>query len=415
MRKLIPISGSQLLVLVLITQALAGGYAIPYQSAKAVGLGNALTASVTDPSAVYSNPGALSEVEGSQILASLSYVNVVSSVTNSGRKSANTQDDHFIPTLFASHHLANTDITLGIGLYAPFGLATSYDSAEFTRFAAVGSELRTFYVTPAFAWRVHPTVSFGLGLSFIHSSALFSRALFLGPGTEGTIKITGTDQSYAVNVGVLLKPHERLKLGLSLRGGTELEFDGARVRVVTPAGARQKARAKGTEIPLPPVVSVGIDWQIDRDWSLYFVHDFTHWSEFRNLKARFTPALLGGALPGLAIEQNWKNTSTLRFGTSYRIHENWVLRGGVVLDESPIPGQTLGPSIPGADTLTLNSGLGWQWRDWKADVGYAAIFSKSRRVNNTVLEANGASTLTPGHDKYATFDNFISVSIGYRF
>jgi long-chain fatty acid transport protein len=160
---------------------------------------------------------------------------------------------------------------------------------------------------------------------------------------------------------------------------------------------------------------VGLHYDIDSDWSVDFVHDFTHWSEFKHLKARFAPSLLGGALPGILLRQKWKDTSTFRFGTSYRINETWTLRGGLVLDESPIPGQTLGPSIPGADTLTLNSGLGWQWRGWTVDIGYAAIFSKSRRVNNSVLEANGASTLTPGRDKYATFDNFVSVSIGYKF
>jgi len=85
---------SALLILTFTARALAGGYAIPYQSAKAVGLGNALTAGVEDPSAVYINPGALSEVEDTQILATLNYVNVVSSVTNSGRKSINRADDH---------------------------------------------------------------------------------------------------------------------------------------------------------------------------------------------------------------------------------------------------------------------------------------------------------------------------------
>ncbi len=48
--------------------ALAGGYAIPHQTAKAVGLSNAVTAGVNDPSAVYVNPAALTEIEGNQVL-----------------------------------------------------------------------------------------------------------------------------------------------------------------------------------------------------------------------------------------------------------------------------------------------------------------------------------------------------------
>jgi long-chain fatty acid transport protein len=311
--------------------------------------------------------------------------------------------------------MPGTDLTFGIGLYTPFGLATAYGRSDLTRFAATRSELRLFYITPTIAWRIHPSLSVGLGLSFIHSSALFSRALLLGPGTEGKLKITGGDNTYSATAGLLFKPVERMKFGLTFRGGAELDFGGAHVKLINAAGIAEKARAQGTQIPLPSVISVGLHYDIDSDWSVDFVHDFTHWSEFQHLKARFAPSLLGGALPGIFLKQKWKDTSTFRFGTSYRINETWTLRGGLVLDESPIPAQTLGPSIPGADSLTLNSGLGWQWRSWRIDIGYAAVFSKSRRVNNSVLEANGASNLTPGRDKYATFDNFVSVSIGYKF
>ena len=40
-----------------------GGFMIPPQTARALSLGNAVTAGVNDPSAVYHNPAALGEVE----------------------------------------------------------------------------------------------------------------------------------------------------------------------------------------------------------------------------------------------------------------------------------------------------------------------------------------------------------------
>ena len=51
-----------------IGDAHAGGYMIPHQTARGVGLSNAMTAGVNDPSAVYYNPAALSEVEGTNLL-----------------------------------------------------------------------------------------------------------------------------------------------------------------------------------------------------------------------------------------------------------------------------------------------------------------------------------------------------------
>lgn len=400
-----------------IADAFAGGYAIPHQTARAVALSNAVTAGVDDPSAVYANPAALTEIRGNQILGGLNYINVVNSVTNGDRRSTNKHDDNFIPTLFANYHIPSSDLTAGIGLYTPFGLATSYADDTFTRFGAVRSELKTLYVTPAVAWRVNPSLSVGGGLSFVHSSALFTRALFLGPGVpDGRIRLTDTDDGYTYNLGLLYKPHEKIKFGLTYRGRVDLDFDTGRVKVADNTGAVSTGRSRGTQIPLPPVISLGINWQITPAWSTEFVYDYTRWSEFPHLKARFNRAFLGGALTGLFIQESWKNTNTLRLGTAYRLNENFELRGGIAVDETPIPVRTLGPSIPGADILTLNAGIGYQWKSVGIDLGYMAVFYKTRRVQNNVLEAdNLANTVAPGHDKYQTFNNFVSLHLRYRF
>lgn len=395
--------------------AIGGGYAVPYQSAKALSLGNAVTAGVNDPSAVYSNPAALSEIEGNQIMGGAQYINVVSSVKNSGRNSRNQHDDNFIPTLFANYHIPATDVTLGLGLYTPFGLATSYKPASFTRFGAVRSKLKLSFMTPALAWRPVESLTIGGGFSLVHSSALFSRALFLGAGSEGKIRLAGTDNGYAYNLGMLFKPDEQWRFGLSYRGRVDLRYDTADVKVVGSTGVLETGRSKGTLLPLPPVISAGVNWRIHPNWDLEFVYDYTHWSEFKHLRANFTPTFLGGTLKGLFIEERWKDTHTFRIGSNYRLDANWSARAGMVLDESPIPASTLGPSIPGADTLTFNAGLGYRWNNWKVDFGYAAIFYKKRSVKNNVLEASGASTLTPGRDQYSTFDNFVSMTLGYQF
>lgn len=404
------------LLVIAIGDVIAGGYAIPPQTARAVGLANAVTAGVDDPSAVYANPAALTEIQGNQVLGGLNYINSVNSVTNGGRRSTNKHDDNFIPTLFGNYHIPGTALTAGLGLYTPFGLATSYADNSFTRFGAIRSELKSLYVTPTLAWRVNPLLSVGGGISFVHSSALFTRALFLGPGTEGHLRLADTDNGYTYTLGVLVKPHGRVKLGFNYRGRVDLNFDTAQVKVGDAMGAVSTARSKGTQIPLPPVISLGIQWLISPDWAVEFDYNYTHWSEFRHLKARFNPALLGGTLGGLFVEELWKDAHTLRLGTSYRLNQQFELRGGVILDETPIPGRTLSPSIPGANLLGLNAGLGYTWNNLAIDVGYMAVFYETRKVLNNVLEAdNLANTVAPGRDKYQTFNNFVSLHLSYRF
>jgi long-chain fatty acid transport protein len=421
------IAFSLLFLLWTASEATAGGYAIPPQTAREAAMGGTDTAGIDTPSAVYANPAALTNIDGNQILGGLTYINTVSGIKNSGVKSRNLHDDDFLPNLFANYHIPDSRITLGIGSYAPFGLATSYKPDSFTRFAAIRSELKTIFVTPAIAWKPFPYLSVGGGVSFVHSSALLSRAIFFGPFGDGRIRVTNTDDGYAYNLGVLVRPMDQLQLGLTFRSNVNLRFDSADVKFIdAPAtgGLLTQTKASAIQIPLPRVINFGLHWQVNPQWGLEFEYNFTHWSEFGHLKANFSSPLpgLGGLAPinGFFIPQNWKDTSIVRIGTSYRLNKSLELRGGIGLDETPIPASTLSPVIPGADYLTVTGGIGYTWQKLTIDLGYMAVFYKSRRVNNNVLETGGdPSSLpfpgAPGADKYQTFQNLLGAHLRYRF
>lgn len=419
-------------------QVLAGGYIIPHQTARGVGLSNAMTAGVNDASAVYYNPAALGEVDGNNLLLGGTYINIVSSVENNGRKAVNKHDDNFVASLFANYHVPGTDFTVGIGTYSPFGLATTYDR-DFTRFAAQRTELKTIFVTPSLSWHPSKFFSVGAGLSFVHASGLFSRALCLdallldsgcstvGGPFEGRLRVTDTDNAFTYNLGLLIKPTETVKIGLSYRARTDIRFESANVKL---GGAfiPNSVKADVRPIPLPPILNAGIFWQINPYWGAEFVYEYTRWSEFKNFSATLSPATAFLPLGGLPITsfnlpQDWKNTSTLRLGSFYKVDRNWELRGGIAVEETPIPSRTLNPAIPGADILTLNAGIGYKWAKFSFDLGYMAAFYKDRKVMNGELEGlpatgipfTGAGFSSGAKDKYETFNNFISTSVNYRF
>ena len=405
----------------------AGGYAIPPQTAKTQSMGGAATAGVNDPSAVYVNPAALTQVDGNQILAGLTYINTIGSVKNSGARSRNLHDDDFLPNLFANYHIPNSNFSLGIGSYTPFGLATTYTPGSFTRYAAERSELRTIFVTPTIAWEPFSYLSVGGGVSFVHSSGVLSRSIFFGPFGDGHLRITDTDNAYGYKVGLLVKPSESIRFGLTYTSRVNIGFDSADVKFVdAPAtgGFSTSSKASGIGLPLPAVINFGIHWQVDPKWGLEFQYDFARWREFKNLKASFSTPLpgLGGAVPiaGFLIPQNWKDASTLRFGTSYKLNQNFELRGGLTLEETPIPSSTLGPVIPGADYLALTGGIGYNWQRLEIDLGYIAVFYKTRNVRNNVLETGGDPNAVPfpgapGKDKYRIFQNLVGLHLGYAF
>jgi long-chain fatty acid transport protein len=412
----------------------AGGYFIPHQTARGVGISNALTAGVNDASAVYYNPAALSEVDGDNVLGTGTYINVINSVHNSGRESKNRHDDNLLASLFANYHIPDTDFTIGLGTYSPFGLASTYDRTSFTRFASERAELKTLFITPALSWHPSKNFSIGAGLSFVHASGVFSRALCLdallldtgcstqsGP-FEGRVRVTDTANAFTYNIGMLIKPMDNIKFGLSYRGRTDIRFDSANVKFGG-AFVPNKVKASVRPIPLPPIVNAAVYWQISPAWGAEFVYEYTHWSEFKNFSANFSPlttfTVLGAPIPGFRLPQSWKDTSTLRLGGFYAVNKSWELRAGLAVEETPIPNKTLNPIIPDADKLTLNAGLGYKWDRITLDFGYQAIFYKTRKVTNNELEGLPATGIpfsgAPGKDKYETFLNFVSMSLGYRF
>jgi long-chain fatty acid transport protein len=170
-------------------------------------------------------------------------------------------------------------------------------------------------------------------------------------------------------------------------------------------------------------VNVGIFWQIDPAWGVEFVYEYTRWSEFKRLKAFFSPVPifvpLGAPVGSFNLPEDWKNTTTLRLGSFYRLTRSLEIRGGIAVEEMPIPSRTLNPAIPGADLLTLNAGIGYHWQKMAIDLGYMAVFYKNRKVANSELEGLPATNIAflgaPGKDKYRTFNNFVSLSLSYRF
>jgi long-chain fatty acid transport protein len=410
------------------SMASAGGFMMPYQTARGLALSNALTAGINDASAVFYNSAGLSEVNGNQLMINGTYVNAQNSVENSGRKDTNKRDDNFLATFFANYHIPGTDFTVGIGTYTPFGLKTSYDNDAFTRFAAIDTELKTIYVTPALSWHPSSFFSVGAGLSFVHASEVVSRALCFDPlscctqplGLEGRVRITDTDDAFAYNLGLLIKPTDSLKFGFSYRSRADLRFDNADAKF-RGSFSTPTVKADVRPLSLPPVINAGLFWQISPSWGAEFVYEYTRWSEVKSLNATFSPMPvflpLGAPVSGFSSPQEWKNTSTLRLGSFYRLDDRWEIRGGVGLEETPIPNRTLSPAIPGADLFTLNAGVGYNWRSMTVDLGYTAVFYQTRRITNSELEGlTGIPFLgAPGKDKYQNFGNLVSLTFGYRF
>jgi long-chain fatty acid transport protein len=407
----------------------ASGFQLVEQNAS--GLGNAFAgqaAGVEDASAVYFNPAALTRIKGLQIVVSTEPIGVATEFVDSGSRGpalpfgtaaflpvplggAGGDAGGWVPVpnAYASWQAAER-WWIGLGVNAPFGLATEWDPSWVGRFHAVESEVRTLNVNPTVAFKVTDGFSLGAGASLQRLEATLSQSVPYGgiavaaaavaagpaaaagilaqlggaPGLarEGLARVEGDDTSWGWNVGARLALGEgslaasyRSKVTHELQG--DATFEGAPVFSVTgPLGAlgtginaRFASGPAGTEVTLPDTLSVAAAYQMGKaevlaDWT------WTGWSSVQTLSITRADGAALSSVP-LRFEDTWR----AGLGLNYGLNETWLVRLGTAYDKTPVQDEFRTPRLP--DTDRIWAAAGFQWRLSKTatiDLGYAHLF-----------------------------------------
>ncbi|MBS1147625.1 MAG: long chain fatty acid transport protein, partial [Proteobacteria bacterium] len=140
------------------TLAHAAGFALIEQNAS--GLGNAYAGQAAS---------AQDEFTGTAV------INNNPSTPLSGGNGGDAGDLAFVPNAYFAYRVS-PDIHVGMGLNAPFGLKTEYDSSWKGRTQAIKSELKTINLNPAIAWKASESLSLGAGLSIQYTEATLSNS-----------------------------------------------------------------------------------------------------------------------------------------------------------------------------------------------------------------------------------------------
>jgi long-chain fatty acid transport protein len=108
--------------------------------------------------------------------------------------------------------------------------------------------------------------------------------------------------------------------------------------------------------------------------------------------------------------EHWHGTWFGSVGATYKPDPNWIIRGGVAYDATPIRDQFLTARLPDADRYWLAFGFGYQWTpDLRIDAAYAHIFFASRSINET----SQTGDLLTG--RYSNRIDIVSLSATMRF
>jgi len=267
--------------------ASAGGFYLTDRGVRPLGRGGAFIAGADDQHAVWYNPAGLMSA-GNGLLLDASLVNFGNTFTRSALPDRNMAPVTFdatrgegaplpIPTLIVSHNFGLRNFNFAAGAYAPYAAITSYDDtpAAAQRYSLVSLDGSLLVVAGLWAaWRPHPMLHVGAGVSALTGSFVARQALSSCPAT---ITCAPEDPQWdamaslnvgplfapTANFGVQFTPHPMIAFGASYQLPYDVDAS-AKLRVRLPSasyydGAQVSGDTAQVAFRLAPIARVGVE------------------------------------------------------------------------------------------------------------------------------------------------------------
>ena len=415
------------------TAVQASGYHFGTQSVNAQGTANAAAAEAADASTIFYNPAGLTKLDSSQISVNANIVfpsihyeaesaTDFTGIPVQGSKSGKITKTTVAPHVYGAYK-ASDDVTLGLGVYVPFGSATEYEKDSVLRHNINKLGLTTIAIEPVVAWKLNDRHSFGAGIIAQHTSAelrkyadwgIKQKAVAKASGkpdaaiaaaiqADGHADVKGSDWGFGYQLAWMWDINERARVGVNYRskvshtleGTAEWAADGAAAKQAWDSGAmadrgyvpNEKASVK---IVTPESLSVHGMYRATDKTNLFGDVTWTRHSRFNKAELMFEKEkiIVNGQSDRTVITPNWRNTYKVAFGGSYQVTEPLQLRAGIAFDKSPVKSaEDRMNSLPDGNRIWFSVGAKYQLgKNHVIDAAYSHI-----HINDTVYRTGKAS------------------------
>lgn len=376
-----------LAISLLSSQAWSAGFALNEQSIKSMGMTQAGRASIAaDATTLFANPAGLTQLQGTQLSGNATYIYAPAEIENVQASHIGTNDGDMIPPTwvgsgFISHQI-NDRLTVGAGNYAPFGLATNYESSFQGRFFGDKSKVKVIAIQPTAAYKINDSFSIGLGLSASKIEGLLSS---YSTALPQPIEITGDDISYGYNLGLLWQIDSQTRVGFDYRSETEYTLEGK----TELTGLVQEFPAS-LDISTPASFEVSLSHQLNSDVNIHASIGLTQWSVLENLiiKNQNTPP--NSSLATITEELHWDDSWAYSVGADWKSGHGVTYRAGLGIDNTPVTDEHRSVRVPSEDRTVLSFGLSYPLNDkMSIDAAYMFLKEKTAHVDRYENTTNG--------------------------
>jgi long-chain fatty acid transport protein len=348
--------------------AFAGGYVVPNINARDIAMGGAAIAAQESASATYSNPAALSRLEGLNLSIGASLIDFRSTWSDSyglygpggpADPVTMTPKGTFPPAIYAAYGFKlprDMRAGVGAGLTVPGGGYVFWPGQWVGRNEIVTVDRKVFGVYLTGGVQVLPQLRVGGGLVYYRTTEHLKQGVnFLDNAGQIELGTAGGAVSYDLSAEVT--PIRDLPLTF----GIDYKHQG----VQTLTG---HAHAEGAPLALlPNLLDQGVTHVLTYPNQFNFGAAFQvippllvtfgwTWERFHVYQQ---DSFVGDRGVSVIVPRNYKNGYTLRLGAEYEIFPGLRARAGILRDTSPSRPETLSPTLPDADSTALSLGLGF--------------------------------------------------------
>ncbi len=378
--------------------ASAVGLRLPNQNPEAIARGNAFVATADNPSAIYYNPAGITQLEGDQVQAGLYVISANTKYTSPTGSHAHTdRTPQAVPQFFYVHSFEKAPVSVGLGVYSPYGLSLEWENKP--QFETLAHKGRLLYATvsPVVAWRVLPTLSIAAGPTISYTDLDMDSAAF---------KFEGDDTGIGFKLGMLWQPHQKWSFGVSYQSATDVKYSGDSKNLLTPPFGPLPKSSTTAAGSLPQFIAGGVSFRPTPDWNFEFDLDWTDWDSLNTINFRRNDGVV------IPLVFNYTSSFMYEFGVTRQLGNGWYVSVGYIYSENSSPDAAFNPLVPD-DNLHLGSvGFGHRGTRWDWSIGYHFAYNGEREVTGSY---SGTPYAGAADGKYETFNNAVNVSVTYKF
>ena len=411
----------------------AQGFAVNELGICAMGRGGVSAASpCADGSAIWFNPAGLVGLSGTHIMVGGALIRPFGGFTEdiSATKTDLPSQSYLVPSAYVTHRLS-PKVSVGIGVFAPYGLGTQWPTSFIGRFDGYHTSIKSIYVQPTIAYQVTPRLALGLGVAYIHSNIELHQRVDLSQQTvtgfpftfaalgiptytdfaDATLQATGT--GIAFNGGITFKVNDQLTVGGHFITRKTIQYTGTAMftqvltglilppgnpitgstlpvdALVGPEfipGGPLSTGAASTAITMPDQGTIGLAYKVRPEWTFLAEYQQIVWGWFQQLPIHFANPLTGDRTQ----YEGYKDSHAIRTGLEYTRNARSTFRLGYLYHTAAAPVQTVTPLLPEGPRNEFTVGYGAALSNGlHLDVAYQFIKQNDRRGRAYTTFNNG--------------------------